>query len=706
MREFFVLLYIAMSFQALMVSSLAEDDLSAIVLTDFENDRHRQEHDVEEVIRIAYRLAEVGAGYEAARVLAAIALWERDRDSRNEATHLLSEWGLTINTIRQGNVKDIIAKVESVMRHRRGSNTKLRHVRNLIALGLYADAAHLLHQDIIQMSESMIERAWGEFLHRYRLSVEFLRDDAEDASDKLVNALQTVHQQNRLRIQVRFLRAIDPEVSEMAEGLIWHLTSQKSDENNQEDRRPFERWVIHRDEEWDEDKHIPSVEELVPQVLHRGINLAKRSKPSSRLLAMLVMEASPESESADKASSLIEKLAKPPTDTLLPTYFFEDDSGTELFGAERVREYHLELSDDAIKQLHEKPKHYVPATFREGSDVYKNVGVRLKGGYGSFRMLDGNSKTAFTVKFNQFVKDQRFHGLRRIILNNVVQDPSYMCEYIGYSLFRDAGVPAPRIGYANLIVNKKPYGLYVQVEAVTKDFLQRWYAKTSGNLYEGPRDIEQWDELDLDSNQGREDRSDLRRLAEAIKEADDDNPWDSLAEFVDIDNFTRFITLEQLLHHWDGYTQTNNYRMYKNPDTMKFEFFPHGADQLFEDLRGSIFREQGGILSRALVHTSEGKERYGQMMYQLLEQVWDEDTIKSRIAKVYQLIRPHVMKSTKGRRIEEFENAINRLLRFVDARRYVILRQLKVAEKENSWRERQHFGFHYFLYDSRHEVNW
>ena len=213
MRKFVVLLYVAMSLHVLMVSSLAEDDLPTVVLTDFENDRHRQEHDVEEVIRIAYRLAEVGAGYEAARVLATIALWERDRDSRNEATHLLNEWGLTIETIRQGNVKDITAKVESVMRHRRGSNTKLRHVRNLIALGLYVDAARLLHQDIMQMSESMIERAWGEFLHRYRLSVELLRNDAEDISNKLVNALQTVHQQNRLRIQVRSLRAIDREVS-------------------------------------------------------------------------------------------------------------------------------------------------------------------------------------------------------------------------------------------------------------------------------------------------------------------------------------------------------------------------------------------------------------------------------------------------------------------------------------------------------------
>ena len=51
-------------------------------------------------------------------------------------------------------------------------------------------------------------------------------------------------------------------------------------------------------------------------------------------------------------------------------------------------------------------------------------------------------------------------------------------------LFRDAGVPAPRIGYATVAVNQEPYRLYVQVEAVSKDFLQRWHSKTAGNLYE------------------------------------------------------------------------------------------------------------------------------------------------------------------------------------------------------------------------------
>ena len=80
----------------------------------------------------------------------------------------------------------------------------------------------------------------------------------------------------------------------------------------------------------------------------------------------------------------------------------------------------LTHSASVIQQLHEDPKHYVRATFREGDDVYKEVGVRLKGGPGSFRMLDGNSKAAFTVKFNHFVKGQQFHGLRRIVLNNAV----------------------------------------------------------------------------------------------------------------------------------------------------------------------------------------------------------------------------------------------------------------------------------------------
>ena len=692
MKRLNLLLIFILAFQVFMVKAMADDELSPITFNGFEEDFHR----VNEAVQM---LAELGAGYEAARVLAAIALRADDTDFGNEARHILNEWGITTDVVRKGDIKDINAEIAKARQklHRRHSN--VAHVRNLIELGLYAEAAHLLRQEGVKTDRGITERKWGEILHRYHLPIELLYNQAKDANNELLKALRAGQQQNQLRFQIRLLRAIDPESSEIAETIFRRSESHRRDEDHDRHRRPFEIWVEGRDDEPEENESEFKIEELIPRVVNHAINIANTNKLSARILATLVIEVDPNSKSADKVSALIKKLSISTTNKLGSRIVTEEGKGADLFGTKQVRSYHLELSNSAIQQLHEDPKHYVRATFREGDDVYKEVGVRLKGGPGSFRMLDGNSKAAFTVKFNHFVKGQRFHGLRRIILNNAVQDPTYMCEYIGYGLFRDVGVPAPRIGYATVAVNQEPYGLYVQVEAVSNDFLKRWYSKTEGNLYEGSfRDVVEWRELDLDSNQGRENRRDLRRLAKSIEKADDNNPWESLADYVDLGNFTRFIALEQLVNHWDGYTQTNNYRMYYNPETKKFEFFPHGADQLFQDVRGNIFRDQRGILSRALVQTDSGKQRYCQMMNQLLEQVWDESKIKSRIAETYRLIHPYIATDLeKGRRVEEFEESIRRMLKFIDARRYAVLSQLQSSEQSPSWREYRRTGFHSYL---------
>ena len=97
MRKFSLLLLIIIGVQVFMVNTLANDDLPVLVLTGSEDDHHR----MNEAIHGAHALAEVGAGYEAARVLAAIALQVRDSDLGNEAVHLLNEWGLTVNPVRQ-----------------------------------------------------------------------------------------------------------------------------------------------------------------------------------------------------------------------------------------------------------------------------------------------------------------------------------------------------------------------------------------------------------------------------------------------------------------------------------------------------------------------------------------------------------------------------------------------------------------------------
>ena len=103
-------------------------------------------------------------------------------------------------------------------------------------------------------------------------------------------------------------------------------------------------------------------------------------------------------------------------------------------------------------------------------------------------------------------------------------------------------------------------------------------------------------------------------------------------------------------------------------------------------------------MSRALIQTDSGNQRYCQMMKQLLEQVWDESKIKSRIAETYRLIHPYIVTDLeKGRSVEEFEESIRRMLRFIDARRYAVLSQLQSSEQSPSWREYRRSGFHSYL---------
>src|SRR6266404_2292956 len=131
-----------------------------------------------------------------------------------------------------------------------------------------------------------------------------------------------------------------------------------------------------------------------------------------------------------------------------------------------------------------KPGERIPAhaTVTEGTVVYTNVALHLKGAAGSFRPVD--DKPGLTLHFDKFVKGQRFHGFQKISLNNSVQDPAYITDKLCREVFEKAGVPVPRAGYATVRLNGRGLGLYVMTEGWNKQFLKRYFNNTKGNLYE------------------------------------------------------------------------------------------------------------------------------------------------------------------------------------------------------------------------------
>jgi hypothetical protein len=310
----------------------------------------------------------------------------------------------------------------------------------------------------------------------------------------------------------------------------------------------------------------------------------------------------------------------------------------------------------------------------EGTTIYRDIGVHLKGAAGSFRGVD--DRPALTVSFDKFTPDQHFFGLSKIHLNNSVQDPSYMSEYICGELFRAADVPATRVAFALVEINGRKLGLYVLKEGFTKEFLSLYYQQTSGNLYDGGFIKDITDPLEKDFGSGPNDHSDLKALAAAAQERDPEKRWVRLNETLDVSRFINFMVMENITWDWDGYPMNrNNYRVYYDVDTKRMVFFPHGTDQMFWDANGSLIGNLQGLVAASIMRTAEGRSLYRHRYTELFTNVFKVTDITNRINALERRIKPALAAGdTPGP--EEFSNQVREIKRKIVARAAGISRLL------------------------------
>lgn len=288
----------------------------------------------------------------------------------------------------------------------------------------------------------------------------------------------------------------------------------------------------------------------------------------------------------------------------------------------------------------------VTATVREGTTVYTNVSLHLKGAAGSFRPFD--DKPALTLNFSKHAKGQLFRGYSKLSLNNSVQDPTYLCEAISRELFDRAGVPVPKAEFATVLINGRDLGLYVMVEGYNKQFLRRYFSNVNGNLYDGGFCREVSPNLDVNSGEHPEDRSDIERLLTAAMEQDPFKRWERLNTILDTHRFITMLAMEVMTCHWDGYgLNRNNYRLFHDLETDRMVFMPHGLDQMFDyppDRRfpaeGSIQPNMRGIIARAALGTPQGAQLYFERVRALHEELFKEEMILGRVRELGARLRP------------------------------------------------------------------
>lgn len=154
---------------------------------------------------------------------------------------------------------------------------------------------------------------------------------------------------------------------------------------------------------------------------------------------------------------------------------------------------------------------YSPCAVVIDGEAYKNVGIRAKGNTSlSSVAAYGNDRYSFKIEFDCYESGKSYHGLDKISLNNIIQDNTYMKDYLVYRMMRDFGAASPLCSYAYIRVNGEDWSLYLAVEGVEESFLMRNYGNDYGNLYKP-------DSMDMGGgrgNGGRFDPDDMKNFME------------------------------------------------------------------------------------------------------------------------------------------------------------------------------------------------
>ena len=250
--------------------------------------------------------------------------------------------------------------------------------------------------------------------------------------------------------------------------------------------------------------------------------------------------------------------------------------------------------------------------------------------------------------------------MKKFVLNNMYNDPSYMREYIAYELMDEMGVAAPDHSYVNVYVNGELKGLYLLVEFVNEQFLAKHFSNTNGDLYkpDGTGSDLQYIDDNFSSYSGvelktNEDSSDNGAFMDFVY----DMEYSDGLSVIDQDSVLRYLSVSVSLSNLDSYhgSLAHNYYIYDQDNV--FTMLPWDLNESFgsfsqgcnsADIRELYIDEptDGALADKPLVAlalaSSDNLDTYHAYLNQLIDGPLSSSAFAERVADINTLIGEHV----------------------------------------------------------------
>lgn len=298
-------------------------------------------------------------------------------------------------------------------------------------------------------------------------------------------------------------------------------------------------------------------------------------------------------------------------------------------------------------------------------DTVEPVGFRLRGNTSRY-----SQKKSFKVSFNTFTSGGKYYGVEKLNLNGEHNDPSVIRSKVCWDILRKMEIPAPRSNHVQVYINNNYYGLYISVEHIDEEFVKSRFTYNDGNLFKclWPADLNYLGAdpdlykfntgdrraYDLKINDELDDYTDIANFIDVLNNSSSNDFICNLDEVFNTYDYLKVIASEILFGHWDGYIYNkNNYYIYHNTTTGKFEFIPYdldntlGIDWLGLDWgdRNIYDWQQSGEyrpLYERIMNNPELRDQYTYYMKQLVTETLNIDSLYTAIEQRRDMISQYL----------------------------------------------------------------
>ena len=152
---------------------------------------------------------------------------------------------------------------------------------------------------------------------------------------------------------------------------------------------------------------------------------------------------------------------------------YSQNAEKDFFDVNHISEIKLTIKQSKYENILDSMKIYgegmIVGDATIDGKILKDVGIRYRGNssYGF-----GNKRNPWHIKLDYINKSQQYQGISSIKLSNALRDPSMVREVVGFEIARKYMI-APRCNYTKLYINNKYAGLYVNIESVDKNFIEK-----------------------------------------------------------------------------------------------------------------------------------------------------------------------------------------------------------------------------------------